>query len=60
MKADLISLDTARAQRRESSAGDALSEAGRLLLVGISLVLIAGGIVAAALWFVWRLAEIVP
>ncbi len=60
MKADLIALDAARADRRASAAGDALRAAGTMLLVGASLVLIAGGIVAAALWFVWRLAEIVP
>jgi len=35
-------------------------DAARAVLVGAGLALIAGGIVSAALWFVWKLAEIVP
>jgi hypothetical protein len=51
MKLDVTSLDVARADR-----------SGRLaaVLVGAGLALVAGGIVLAALWSVWNLAEIVP
>jgi hypothetical protein len=30
------------------------------VLVGAGLAMIAGGIVSSVLWFVWKLAEIVP
>jgi hypothetical protein len=62
LKADLASLDAARAERRRYGevrpAG--LPGAARAVLVGAGLAMIAGGIVASALWFVWKLAEIVP
>jgi hypothetical protein len=34
--------------------------ATRSVLVGAGLAMIATGIVALALWFVWKLAELVP
>jgi hypothetical protein len=66
VKADLISLDAARVERRRHAprapwrevAG--LSEKTTALLIGAGLAMIACGIVAAALWFAWRLAEVLP
>jgi hypothetical protein len=62
MRADLVSPDAARVERARygESRGAGLAGAARWVLVGASLALIAGGIVSSALWFVWKLAEIVP
>ena len=51
---------SARATSRARQSAMRSARPGSLLLGGASLALIAGGIVAAALWFVWLLAEIVP
>jgi hypothetical protein len=64
MKADLVSPDVVRVGRRRygevrrNAAG--LPGAARAVLVGAGLAMIACGIVSSALWFVWKLAEIVP
>ena len=62
MKADLVSLDAARVERKDYGelrrAGR--SRAARSALTGAGLMIIAGGIVSSVLWFVWKLAEIVP
>ena len=62
MKADLVSLDAARVERRRygEMRPAHLGGAARAVLVGAGLALIAGGIVSSALWFVWKLAEVVP
>jgi hypothetical protein len=62
LKADLVSLDAAPVERRRygESRRAGLTGAARSVLVGTGLAMIAGGIVSAALWFVWKLAEIVP
>jgi hypothetical protein len=62
MKADLVSLDATRAERGRygESRRAGLAGAARSVLIGAGLAMIAGGIVSSALWFVWRLAEIVP
>jgi hypothetical protein len=58
MKADFASMTAASAAERRQHAG--LSEKASALLVGAGLAMIACGIVAAVLWFAWRLAEILP
>lgn len=66
MRIGLTSLGTARVERGQHAprapwrdvAG--LREIARALFVGASLAMIACGIVAAALWFVWQLGEILP
>ncbi len=62
MKADPVSLHAAHFER--SGYGESLraglAGAARAVLVGAALATIAGGIVSSALWFVWKLAEIVP
>jgi hypothetical protein len=60
MKADLISLDAARVERGRYTAPPGAGPAVRAVLISAGLALTAGGIVASALWFVWKLAEIVP
>lgn len=66
MKADLVLLDAARIERRQHAPRvprrevTGRSEKLNALLVGASLAMIAGGVVTAALWFVWMLAEILP
>lgn len=65
MKADLISLDAARAERAQPAARapgrEAASayEQATALLMGVGLVFIACGIVATALWVAWVLAELI-
>ncbi|MGH8695521.1 MAG: hypothetical protein ACREVS_03510 [Burkholderiales bacterium] len=44
----------------ESPRAGSLVGAARSALVGGGLAMIAGGIVSSALWFVWKLAEVVP
>jgi hypothetical protein len=64
VKADLISLDAARAERGYRNAVAPGSEAARTpgkvmaMFVGAILTALASGFVAAALWFAWILAEI--
>lgn len=64
MKADLVSMDAARVERRRHGGfrrgATDLPGAARSVLVGAGLAMIACGIVSSALWFVWKLAEIVP
>jgi hypothetical protein len=67
MKADLVSaLDALRAERGQRDARaprpEAAGWAGRAMamLVGAILTTLASGFVAAALWFAWILAEILP
>jgi hypothetical protein len=65
MSAEVIKLDTAHVGRHEHAADRPRRElAGRgattALLAGASLVIFACGIVAAVLWFVWILAEVIP
>jgi len=65
MSAEVINLDTAHAGRHEHAAERPRRELGgrwgaaTALLAGASLVIIACGIVAAVLWFVWMLAEVI-
>jgi len=63
MKADLVSPDAARlGGQHRASWRDAAGWPGtaRAVLVGAGLAMIGGGIVSSALWFGWKLAEIVP
>jgi hypothetical protein len=66
MKADLVSLDAARAGRERRSAREPSRESAErpdratAILIGASLAMIACGIVSAMLWLAWKLAEIVP
>ncbi len=62
MKADLASTEAAGVggSRYDESRRAGLEGAARAVLVGAGLAMIAGGIVSSALWFVWKLAEIVP
>lgn len=67
MKLDLSFLDAARAERRQHAPHVSwrevarLSEkAMRLFVLGAGLAMIACGVVAAALWLTWQLAEILP
>ena len=66
MKIDLTSPGAARLERRQHASHApwrevaGLSEFARALAVGASLAMIACGLVAAALWFAWRLGEILP
>jgi hypothetical protein len=64
MKADLASLDAVGVERRQHppqspwSEAAGLSEKALALVVGAGLAMTACGIVAAALWLAWHLAEI--
>jgi ABC-type transport system involved in cytochrome bd biosynthesis fused ATPase/permease subunit len=66
MKADLVSLDAARAAREQVSAREPSRKSAErpdratAILIGASLAMIACGIVSAMLWLAWKLAEIVP
>jgi hypothetical protein len=64
MKADLVSLDaarTARARHDESWRNAArLPGKARAVLVATALAMIAFGIVCAALWLAWMLADAIP
>jgi len=64
MKADLTFFDAVRGEREQRvpavPAPDAAGPSGTALLTGAGLTMTASGIVAAVLWFVWLLAEIVP
>jgi hypothetical protein len=66
MSAEVIKLDTAHAGRQERAADRPRREfavrwgVATALLAGASLVSIACGIVAAVLWLVWMLAEVIP
>lgn len=62
MKADLVSVDAVGVERRPYGGPPAANRANaaRSVLAGVGLATIAGGIVASALWFAWKLAEIVP
>lgn len=66
MKADLTFFDAVRGEREQRvpavPAPDAAGPSGTVtaLLTGAGLTMTASGIVAAVLWFVWLLAEIVP
>jgi hypothetical protein len=67
MKADLVSsLDAVRAERGQRDARapgrNAAGWTGRAMamLVGAILTTLASGFIAAALWFAWILAEILP
>ncbi len=61
MKADLASLDATRVERGRygESRRAGLAGAARSVLVGAGLAMIAGVVVSSALWFVWKLAELV-
>lgn len=67
MKVDLSFLGAARAEHGEHAPRVSWHEVARLcekamglFLVGASLAMIACGVVAAALWLTWQLAEILP
>jgi hypothetical protein len=62
MKADLASFDSARVGYGQPTgrAATGLAALARALLFGASLAAVACGVVAAALWFAWTLAEVVP
>jgi len=66
MSAEVIKLDTAHAGRHEHAADRPRRKLGgwwdaaTARLAGASVVIIACGIVAAMLWFVWILAEVIP
>ncbi|HKC44198.1 MAG TPA: hypothetical protein VKC64_10245 [Burkholderiales bacterium] len=66
MSAEVIKLVTPHAGRLEHAADRPRSERAvrsgfvTALLAGASIVIIACGIVAAVLWFVWMLAEVIP
>ena len=58
MRADLFSLDAVRAGREQRVTHAPGRAAGlSAALVGASLAIIACGVLAAVLWFVWILAE---
>lgn len=57
MDAQVIKLDSAHAARRDLARQSRVATA---LLAGASLVILACGIVAAVLWLVWMLAEVIP
>jgi cytosine/adenosine deaminase-related metal-dependent hydrolase len=61
MKADFVSFDAGAEHGLPTErAAPRLAVIARALLVAASLAVISGGVVLAALWFVWKLAEVVP
>lgn len=62
MKADFVSFDAGAEHGlpTERAAPRLAAVIARAVLVAASLAVIAGGVVLAALWFVWKLAEVVP
>jgi hypothetical protein len=60
VKADLISLDAVGAERAPGSETGGRSEKALMLLAGTGLAMVGCGVVAAVLWLVWLLAEVIP